>query len=101
MSDLNPFISNGTCYWGPDEETDKDIIPCGNAGLGHKTCCYAGDMCIRDNICFNEESGFAYAVGCSDPEVKAIGCAQNLLDTLSGLSSPTTRAVIRWSHNLS
>lgn len=74
MSNLNAFISNGTCYSGRDDEADPHMLPCGNAGLGHKTCCQAGDMCLSSRACFNGKFGITYLSGCSDPEYKDESC---------------------------
>lgn len=49
----DPNISNGTCYYGPNKKANSRYIPCGNAALGHVSCCESGDTCLSNNACFN------------------------------------------------
>ena len=74
MSKPNAFISNGTCYYGPHQESPDHMLPCGNAALGSKACCQAGDMCRDGDICHNKALDLTYMAGCSDPEFKGAGC---------------------------
>lgn len=74
MSGLNAFVSNGTCYKGRGDSADDLMLPCGNAGLGHKTCCQAGDMCLSSHACFNGKFGVTYLAGCSDPDYEDGSC---------------------------
>ena len=74
MSDPNPFISNGTCYYDKDEESRDSMLPCGNAALGHKPCCQAGDMCLDSNLCYNEGLDVTYRAGCSDSSFEDDSC---------------------------
>ncbi|MBE3049265.1 hypothetical protein IMZ48_43550 [Candidatus Bathyarchaeota archaeon] len=78
MSDLDEDISNGTCYWAPGERANPRMLPCGNAGLGHKTCCEAGDACLKYGACHMPGGrgvvGLAYLAGCSDPEYEDESC---------------------------
>ena len=68
MSEPNPYITNGTCYHGQDEESPSDILPCGNAALTTRGCCQAGDMCVGNNFCYSKELDITYQAGCSDPD---------------------------------
>lgn len=74
MSVLNPFISNGTCYFGPGKQAAEEWFPCGNAELGDKTCCQGGDMCLSSKACYNGRYGITYLAGCSDPEYQHPSC---------------------------
>lgn len=70
------MISNGTCYWAPDQKTDPIFIPCGNDAFGHKTCCQAGDKCVSSSACYNDLYGVTYLVGCSDPDYVDDSCPE-------------------------
>ncbi|KAF6835658.1 hypothetical protein CPLU01_04128 [Colletotrichum plurivorum] len=76
MSVLNPFISNGTCYFGPGKPAAEEWFPCGNAELGDKTCCQRGDMCLSSKACYNGRYGITYLAGCSDPEYQDPSCPE-------------------------
>ena len=49
MSNPNPYISDGTCYHGQDEESPSSMLPRGNATLEARGCCqlwaYKGRRC--------------------------------------------------------
>ncbi|KIX95132.1 uncharacterized protein Z520_09048 [Fonsecaea multimorphosa CBS 102226] len=66
MADYNPDISNGTCYYYDGMEADSRYIPCGNAALGHKSCCESLDMCLSSHACYNGQYGVTYLAGCTD-----------------------------------
>lgn len=54
MVDIN--VSNGTCYFAQQSETNGDFIPCGNIALGHWPCCKTGDVCLgfeTANACYD------------------------------------------------
>ncbi|KAK3361171.1 hypothetical protein B0T24DRAFT_642534 [Lasiosphaeria ovina] len=70
MGSLNPWLSNGTCYYAAGKQSDDSFIPCGNDALGHKSCCTAGDVCLSQNACYDAAFGLTYLAGCSDPEYK-------------------------------
>ncbi|KAF2442226.1 hypothetical protein P171DRAFT_64137 [Karstenula rhodostoma CBS 690.94] len=79
MSDLDIFVSNGTCYTKAGEKLDKSFIPCGNSAFGFQTCCGAGDNCLADNACFGQHgdgygSQLTYQAGCTDPDYKDKSC---------------------------
>lgn len=79
MSDLNNFISNGTCYSAAGKKLGDEFIPCGNDAFGHQTCCGAGDNCLADLSCFGIHgtgygSYLTYRAGCTDPDYKDKSC---------------------------
>ncbi|KAI6327156.1 hypothetical protein MCOR34_000586 [Pyricularia oryzae] len=74
MSNYNPLISNGTCYFSADKRSDQSFIPCGNDALGRVTCCGVGDNCLGNRACFNGAFGLTYLAGCTDPEYKDDSC---------------------------
>ncbi|TPX11644.1 uncharacterized protein E0L32_007623 [Thyridium curvatum] len=70
MGTPNPFISNGTCYFGPNQKASSQFLPCGNDLFGRQTCCQAGDVCLSNHACYNGRFGVTYLAGCSDPEYR-------------------------------
>lgn len=81
MSDIDPFISNGTCYTAKGQKLDQSFVPCGNAAFGSQTCCGAGDNCLADNACFGVHgsgygSSLTYLAGCTDSDYEAGTCPQ-------------------------
>lgn len=77
MSDVDIFLSNGTCYYAPGQRADRAMIPCGNSHyFGPLTCCQQGDKCLASNACFNSEFGVTYLAGCSDPEYEDPSCPE-------------------------
>jgi len=55
MAGADAFTSNGTCYYGAGKKADPAYIPCGNAVFGTVPCCQAGDYCLSNNACFNNQ----------------------------------------------
>lgn len=51
---FDPSISNGTCYYKPDGESDPLYAPAGNVALGHQFCCQLGDKINSDNACYDD-----------------------------------------------
>jgi len=51
MSDFDPDISNGTCYYKEGEQADDAYAPAGNAAIGHVFCCQVGDKLNQNNSC--------------------------------------------------
>ena len=47
----NALITNGTCYYYDGKLADDVYTPCGNAALGHLSCCQLGDACYTQNVC--------------------------------------------------
>ncbi len=69
MADYNPDISNGTCYYYDGFEANSRYMPCGNAALGHKSCCESLDTCLSSNACYNAQcksSPFPRSLALSD-----------------------------------
>ncbi|KAH8881856.1 hypothetical protein GQ53DRAFT_812396 [Thozetella sp. PMI_491] len=65
MAAADPFTSNGTCYYSSGQRADPAYIPCGNAAFGTVPCCQAGDYCLSNNACFNNQYGNVYFAGCT------------------------------------
>ncbi|KAJ9602101.1 hypothetical protein H2200_013461 [Cladophialophora chaetospira] len=63
MEDYDPDISNGTCYYSNGNEANSRYLPCGNAALGHKTCCESLD-----------KYGVTYLAGCTDQSYDDAAC---------------------------
>lgn len=76
----NIYVSNGSCYTGPDAETEL-MIPCGNAYFGHVGCCQALDSCLSNSVCYNGQFGVTYLTGCTDPEYGADVCPDKFDDS--------------------
>jgi hypothetical protein len=74
MSAPDVLISNGTCYLAAGEQASSNFIPCGNDYYGHKSCCQAGDLCLSNNACFNDQYGVTYLAGCSDESYSDSSC---------------------------
>lgn len=74
-SDDDINISNGTCYWGPGEESHSDFIPCGNAAFGHVQCCGKVGFCFAEgHACFSYGGGLTYTAGCTDSTFEDSSC---------------------------
>lgn len=58
MGDLDSNIANGTCYYAYNEAAGDELVPCGNGGIDHVSCCFGGDYCDADNTCYDESSEF-------------------------------------------
>lgn len=76
MADPDPSVSNGTCFFMPAVYflSDRSYIPCGNAAFGNIHCCQAGDHCLEEGACYNEEYGTTYLAGCTDFNYKDVSC---------------------------
>ncbi|EXJ71241.1 uncharacterized protein A1O5_05047 [Cladophialophora psammophila CBS 110553] len=74
MADYNPDISNGTCYYDDSMQANSRYIPCGNAALGHKSCCESLDMCLSSHACYNGQFGVTYLAGCTDSSYDDPAC---------------------------
>ncbi|KAL8383450.1 hypothetical protein RB595_010581 [Gaeumannomyces hyphopodioides] len=64
---IDPYMSNGTCYFAAGKRSHSSFIPCGNDAIGRQTCCSAADFCLSSNACFNAEFRQTYLAGCTDP----------------------------------
>lgn len=75
MSDNDLYISQGTCYFGPGQVSDRNFIPCGNAELsGPQSCCYVGDYCLAQTACWDNTTVVTYLAGCTDPTYSSSVC---------------------------
>ncbi|KIV88428.1 hypothetical protein PV10_08113 [Exophiala mesophila] len=73
-SNLNQDISSGLCFRDVEDRASDGFIPCGNAALGHKSCCQAFDVCLSSNACYNGEYGVTYIAGCTDIDYEDDRC---------------------------
>lgn len=76
----NIYVSNGTCYTGPDLEADAAMIPCGNAYYQPQACCQHNDNCLESSVCYNSNHGVTYVAGCTDKEYNASVCPDKFDD---------------------
>lgn len=77
----SPNVSNGTCYFGINNQTKGDFVPCGNIAFGDWPCCALGDSCLgfeSANACYDPDSGNAYMAGCTDQSYVDKTCPQKL-----------------------
>ncbi|KAM0330132.1 hypothetical protein ACHAQA_004305 [Verticillium albo-atrum] len=74
MASRDAFISNGTCFFAPGQESIDSMLPCGNDAFGRVSCCQQGDMCLTSNACYNQQFGVTYLAGCSDPTYDHRSC---------------------------
>lgn len=56
MYEIDPDITNGTCYYKAGAEADEEYSPAGNAELGHTFCCRLKDKLNSHNACVQETS---------------------------------------------
>lgn len=61
MSDLDPDIANGTCYYAYNEAAGDELVPCGNGGIDHVPCCFGGDYCDAESTCYDRSSESIFA----------------------------------------
>jgi len=71
---LNPNISLGTCYLGPNQPAAANFIPCGNYAYDTYACCQAGDNCLGSNACYNYRGDITYIAGCTDSSYSSSKC---------------------------
>lgn len=88
VEEPNVFVSNGTCYSGPNHAA-ADLLPCGNDYYGHVGCCQYKDNCLLGSACFNNEYGVTYVAGCTDPTYNDSTCPYKGI--LSGKSASPFR----------
>ncbi|OTB04025.1 hypothetical protein M426DRAFT_11906 [Hypoxylon sp. CI-4A] len=75
FDDSDVDISNGTCYYTINGESDDDYIPCGNVATGSNWhCCVAGDICLASKACFHRRFQITYLAGCTDPSYSSANC---------------------------
>ncbi|KLU90448.1 hypothetical protein MAPG_10302 [Magnaporthiopsis poae ATCC 64411] len=71
---VDPYISNGTCYFAAGKRSHSSFIPCGNDAIGRQTCCGVADFCMSSGACFNAEFRQTYLAGCTDPQYNDEKC---------------------------
>ncbi|KAH7025899.1 uncharacterized protein B0I36DRAFT_365546 [Microdochium trichocladiopsis] len=71
---LNPNISLGKCYFGPNQPAADNFIPCGNYAFDTYSCCQAGDNCLASNACYNYRGDITYIAGCTDSTYNSSKC---------------------------
>ncbi|KAK5655111.1 hypothetical protein OQA88_6010 [Cercophora sp. LCS_1] len=77
-TDIN--LAVGDCYIAPGVRADEGFFSCGNSRYGYKTCCGAGDTCLKANACYNARFGLTYLLGCSDPDYRDSSCPDKVFD---------------------
>ncbi|CAN8104655.1 unnamed protein product [Discula destructiva] len=74
MSDLDPDIANGTCYYAPFKAAGDELVPCGNGGIDTVACCFGGDYCDAQYSCYDDDTGNTYLAGCTDSQYTDTAC---------------------------
>ncbi len=56
MSEINPSVSNGSCWANVNVALEDEYIPCGNVADGNSyACCHYGDNCLASNACYHAQ----------------------------------------------
>ncbi|KAI1123741.1 hypothetical protein F5Y10DRAFT_285781 [Nemania abortiva] len=75
MNDPGLYISFGECFYGEGQISDPRFIPCGNANLsGTQACCFEGDFCLAENVCYDNDTSVTYITGCTDATFSSSKC---------------------------
>ncbi|KAI1350852.1 hypothetical protein F5Y01DRAFT_137092 [Xylaria sp. FL0043] len=75
MSDGDLYISSGECFYGEGQISDPRFIPCGNAAVaGTQACCFQGDFCLAENVCYDNDTSVTYITGCTDATYSSSKC---------------------------
>ncbi|KAI2630082.1 hypothetical protein GGS21DRAFT_214136 [Xylaria nigripes] len=75
MGDANLYISNGTCFYGEGQVSDSRYIPCGNSAVaGTQACCFQGDFCLAESVCYDNSTSVTYITGCTDATYSSSKC---------------------------
>ncbi|KAI0015681.1 hypothetical protein F4780DRAFT_783948 [Xylariomycetidae sp. FL0641] len=75
MTDADLYVSNGECFYGEGSISDPRFIPCGNAAVaGTQACCFQGDFCLAENVCYDNDTAVTYITGCTDPTYSSSKC---------------------------
>lgn len=77
MASYNPNISNGTCFYAENTETNGRFVPCGNNAIQVWPCCQLGSVCLSlgdANACWDPTTGNTYVAGCTDPSFASPNC---------------------------
>ncbi|KAI0434351.1 hypothetical protein F5Y09DRAFT_357173 [Xylaria sp. FL1042] len=75
MSEMDPNVSNGSCWANVNVALEDDYIPCGNVADGNSyACCHYGDICLSSNACFHTKFGITYLAGCTSQDFSGPAC---------------------------
>ncbi|KAI3317976.1 hypothetical protein HD806DRAFT_351858 [Xylariaceae sp. AK1471] len=75
MDNIDPNISNGSCWANVNVALEEDYIPCGNVANGHSyACCHYGDNCLSSNACYHARFGITYLAGCTSQDFSGPAC---------------------------
>ncbi|KAF2973497.1 hypothetical protein GQX73_g223 [Xylaria multiplex] len=75
MAEINPSMSNGSCWSNVNTALGIDYIPCGNVADGNSyACCRTEDNCLSSNACYNGKFGITYLAGCTTPDFSGPAC---------------------------
>ncbi|KAF2873355.1 hypothetical protein BDV95DRAFT_604864 [Massariosphaeria phaeospora] len=65
------------CYYDSGELAPDYIIPCyTSTSSEHYSCCKVGNKCLRENACYDHETGVTYQYGCTDKNYGDKSCPQ-------------------------
>ncbi|KAI8633837.1 hypothetical protein F5Y19DRAFT_489283 [Xylariaceae sp. FL1651] len=75
MGDVDPNISNGSCWANVNVALEEAYIPCGNAADGNSyACCRYGDNCLSSNACYHGRFSITYLAGCTSQDFRGPAC---------------------------
>ncbi|GAW17095.1 hypothetical protein ANO14919_065450 [Xylariales sp. No.14919] len=75
MVEINPSVSNGSCWANVNVALEDDYIPCGNVADGNSyACCHYSDNCLSSNACYHEKFGITYLAGCTSQDFSGPAC---------------------------
>ncbi|KAI0912108.1 hypothetical protein F4823DRAFT_623133 [Ustulina deusta] len=75
MSEINPSVSNGSCWANVNVALEDEYIPCGNVADGNSyACCHYGDNCLASNACYHAQFGITYLAGCTSQDFSGPAC---------------------------
>ncbi|PSN62009.1 hypothetical protein BS50DRAFT_135059 [Corynespora cassiicola Philippines] len=72
-----PVSAGPRCYYDVGKFAPEDIIPCyPSAVTEHYSCCKVGNKCLRNNACYDQDTGVTYQYGCTDETYQDSHCAR-------------------------
>ncbi|KAI0971539.1 hypothetical protein F4678DRAFT_461490 [Xylaria arbuscula] len=75
MNDGDLYISSGECFYGEGQISDPRFIPCGNSAVaGTQACCFEGDFCLSESVCYDNDTSVTYITGCTDATYSSSKC---------------------------
>ncbi|KAI0540653.1 hypothetical protein GGR58DRAFT_521714 [Xylaria digitata] len=75
MAEINPSMSNGSCWANVNVALGIDYIPCGNVADGNSyACCHTSDICLSSSACYNGKFGITYLAGCTSQDFSGPAC---------------------------